>query len=53
MATEETTIVAVGFNQQQRELIERLKREKSYGETEGEIIHAVFAAWIRQAGLIA
>lgn len=51
MATKETTTIEVGFNQQQRQLIEKLKERKTFGETDGEIVHAGFAAWLRREGL--
>ena len=42
--------VKVGLNQQQKQLIENLRREKQYGETFPEIIRAVFKEWMKEAG---
>lgn len=48
----ETVQVLVGFNQQQRELIEKLKEEGTFGTTPGEIVRAVFVEWLKEEGLI-
>ena len=46
MAEKEKVVrVQVGFNQQQRQLVEKLKEERTFGETDGEIIRAVFVRW--------
>jgi hypothetical protein len=44
--------VNVGFNQQQRQLIERLKSEGTFGKTEGEIIRSIFLKWLTDEGSI-
>ena len=48
---EDTVTVQVGFNQQQRQLIERLKEERTFGETEGDVVRAVFTKWLTGEGL--
>jgi hypothetical protein len=50
MANDATTAVKVGFNQQQRQLIERLKAEGTFGKTDGEVIRAAFAKWLIDEG---
>ena len=44
--------VPVGFNQQQRQLIEQLKQEGAFGETDGEVVSAVFVEWLKDEGLV-
>lgn len=44
--------VEVGFNQQQRQLIQKLKEEGTFGDTEGEIIRNVFVQWLTEEGLV-
>jgi hypothetical protein len=50
--SEQTTTINVGFNQQQRQLIERLKAEGAFGESEGEIIRSIFINWLGEEGLL-
>jgi len=35
--------VTVGFNQQQMQFLEELRREKRFGETYSEVIRSIFA----------
>jgi hypothetical protein len=49
---EEFVEINVGFNQQQRQLIEKIKKEKNMGETDAEVIRAVFVQWLKEEGLI-
>ena len=52
MAEKENVVrVQVGFNQQQRQLVEKLKEERTFGETDGEIIRAIFVRWLTEEGL--
>src|SRR6516225_5986595 len=37
--------IKVGFNQQQRQLIEKIKKETDMGKTDTEVIRAVFVQW--------
>ena len=53
MTSETMTIVKVGFNQQQRQLLERLKAEGTFGATDGEIVRAVFVQWLTNEGSLA
>ena len=50
MANEATTPVKVGFNQQQRQLIEKLKAEGTLGKTDSEVVRAAFAKWLADEG---
>jgi hypothetical protein len=47
---EKTTTVKVGINQQQRQLIEKLKAEGTFGKTDGEVIRVLFAKWLTDEG---
>jgi predicted DNA-binding protein len=50
MEGQEMVVVPVRFTPQQRELIDRLKREEEHlGRTEGEIVRAVFARWLEES----
>ena len=51
MAQGETVTVQVGFNQQQRQLLEILKAEGSFGTEDGEVIRRVFAEWLKEEGV--
>ena len=44
--------IKVGFNQQQRQLIEKIKKETDMGKTDGDVIRAVFVQWFRAEGLL-
>jgi hypothetical protein len=44
--------IKVGFNQQQRQLIEKIKKEKNMGESDAEVIRAVFVQWLTEEGLL-
>ncbi len=44
--------IKVGFNQQQRQLIEKIKKETDMGKTDAEVIRAVFVKWLREEGLL-
>lgn len=44
--------VEVGFNQQQRQLLEKVKRERNMGKTDAEVIRAVFVQWLKEEGLL-
>ena len=48
-----TQVVRVGFNQQQRQLLERLKESGQAGKTDGEIIRFGFARWLESQGWFA
>ena len=47
---EKTKIVEVGINQQQYVVIERLRAEKQFGATDGEIIRNIFREFVKQEG---
>ena len=49
---EEVVKVQVGLNQQQRQLLEKIKRETSMGDADAEVIRAVFARWLKEEGLL-
>ena len=44
--------IKVGFNQQQRQLIEKIKKETDKGKTDAEVIRAVFVQWLKEEGLL-
>ena len=44
--------IKVGFNQQQRQLIEKIKNETDMGKTDAEVIRAVFVQWLEEEGLL-
>ena len=46
---EAVIVVRVGFNQQQRQLIERLNASQG-GKTDGEIVRFGFARWLESEG---
>jgi hypothetical protein len=46
---EAVIVVRVGFNQQQRQLIERLKASEA-GKTDAEIVRFGFARWLESEG---
>ena len=50
MSDENVIVVRVGFNQQQRELIERTRKEGDAGSTDGEVIRFGFARWLESEG---
>ena len=49
---EEFVEIKVGFNQQQRQLIEKIKKETDMGKTDAEVIRAVFVQWLKEEGLL-
>ncbi|GEM_PF-1423517 len=49
---EEFVEIKVGFNQQQRQLIEKIKKETDMGKTDAEVIQAVFVRWLKEEGLL-
>jgi hypothetical protein len=49
---EEFVEIKVGFNQQQRQLIEKIKKETDMGKTDADVIRAVFVQWFREEGLL-
>ena len=51
MVQGKTVTVQVGFNQQQRLLLENLKAEGLFGNEDGEVIRRVFAEWLKEEGL--
>jgi hypothetical protein len=50
MNDEKVILVRVGFNQQQRELIERLKSDNGLDRTDSEIVRDGFVQWLRDEG---
>jgi len=44
--------IKVGFNQQQRQLIEKIKNETDLGKTDAEVIRTVFVQWLKEEGLL-
>jgi hypothetical protein len=50
MSDESVTVVRVGFNQQQRILINRAIKEGHAGTTEGEVVRFGFARWLENEG---
>ena len=44
--------IKVGLNQQQRQLIEKIKNETDLGKTDTEVIRAVFVQWLKEEGLL-
>jgi hypothetical protein len=44
--------IKVGFNQQQRQLIEKIKKETDMGKTDAEVIRTVFVQWLKEEGLL-
>ncbi|MBI2997858.1 MAG: hypothetical protein HYY46_05315 [Deltaproteobacteria bacterium] len=52
MSSQEDLVkVKVGFNQQQRQLVEKLKKEGTMGKTDADIVRAVFVQWLIEEGL--
>ncbi len=49
---EDVVRVKVGFNQQQRQLLEKIKEEGTFGKEDGEIIRAVFIEWLNEEDLV-
>ena len=49
---EEFVEIKIGFNQQQRQLVEKIKKETNMGKTDAELIRAVFVQWLREEGLL-
>ena len=49
---EEFVEIEVGFNQQQRQLIEKIKNETDMGKTDAEVIRTVFVHWLQEEGLL-
>ena len=45
-------IIEVTFNQQQRQLIEKIKKETDLGKTDAEVIRAVFVQWLKEERLL-
>ncbi len=48
---DDTVPVEVGFNQQQRQLIDQLKEEGVFGTDRPEVVREVFAQWLKEEGL--
>ena len=44
--------IKVGFNQQQRQLIDKIKKETDMGKTDADVIRAVFVQWLKEEGLL-
>ncbi|MBI4258705.1 MAG: hypothetical protein HY619_07100 [Thaumarchaeota archaeon] len=40
----------VGFNQQQKQLLDKLLQEKHFGETYPGVIRSVFEKWLKEEG---
>ena len=38
--------IRVGFNQQQRQLLEKIRQARGKGESEAEVVQAVFTEWL-------
>jgi hypothetical protein len=49
---EEFVEIKVGFNQQQRQVIEKIKNETDMGKTDAEVLRAVFVEWLKEEGLL-
>ena len=49
---EEFVEIKVGFNQQQRQLLEKIKKETGMGKTDADVIRAVFVQWLKEEGLL-
>jgi hypothetical protein len=49
---DELVEINVGFNQQQRQLIEKIKNETGMGKTDAEVIQRVFVQWLKEEGLL-
>jgi len=49
---EEFVEIKVGFNQQQRQLIDKIKKETDMGKTDDEVMRAVFVQWLKEEGLL-
>jgi len=49
---DELVQIKVGFNQQQRQLIEKIKNETDMGKTDAEVIRTVFVQWLKEEGLL-
>jgi hypothetical protein len=47
---ENPKIVEVGINQQQYVIVEKLRAEKQFGTTDGEIIRKIFQEFVKQEG---
>jgi hypothetical protein len=47
---EEFVEIKVGFNQQQRQLIEKIKNETDMEKTDAEVIRTVFVQWLKEEG---
>ena len=52
MTSSENVQVPVGFNQQQRQLLDQLKKEGTFGTTHSEVIRAIFVLWLKEEGLL-
>ena len=48
---DDTVPVEVGFNQQQRQLIDQLEEEGVFGTERPEVVREVFAQWLKEEGL--
>jgi len=44
-------MVEVELNQQQLELLRKLKERADYGETDEEIVRSIFRQWLEEEGL--
>ena len=44
--------IKVGLNQQQRQLIDKIKKETDMGKTDAEVIRTVFVQWLKEEGLL-
>ena len=49
-STVDPKTVEVGINQQQYVVIEKLRAEKQFGTTDGEIIRKIFQEFVKQEG---
>jgi hypothetical protein len=49
---DELVEINVGFNQQQRQLIEKIKNETGMGKMDAEVIQRVFVQWLKEEGLL-
>jgi hypothetical protein len=48
---ERTELVSVGFNQQQRQLFEKLRAESAFAQySDGEIVQFGFTDWLKSEG---
>ena len=50
-STEQKYVVEVEFDQQQHVIIEKLRAEGQFGQTDEEIVRQIFLEFLRQQGL--